>query len=492
MNNARVMRTAAITIGLLVVVVLVGAAIYSLAVQPRLSVTAPTGSDITITTLAGKAVVQQKASAETTIIKVNAGSYTVTIQANGAQQMQVVTAKPSSEQHISFIASPQLNSNLMVRRTAYNPVPASTGLSYLDTTGHLITTLDSSGHAHSLGAQDNSALGTAHALKPIAGGEEIALVDNKLYVLSDGQFTPIKMADWPAGGLHNLAIATNPNQDSFAVAMNQTVYWYDSPNAVPQQLLDLNKEADQLVVGGNKLVAYSLRMPPAKQDIKSSYAQFAIDPIVVDVQAKTQKVLASGPLSDASVAADGKHATLTPRDSITTTLYDLTTNQAQYSTLNSNIISPLWIDASHYIYAHGSTLWKFDITSQVASSIATLENNQQPTSLIPDPNGDGFYATTYNDKKTAAIYHLTARADDANIKKAASAATYTDPNFQYTYDFINFGHPTIVIKTTPMQTAHSQDEQKSLTQSIRDQALKHLKDAGVDVGELAIVYDPAG
>src|SRR6185437_7009596 len=146
--------------------------------------------------------------------------------------------------------------------------------------------------------------GTAQGIYPIANNRAIVLTNSNLYVLQNNRLTPIDMAGLPSAS-SPIMVGTNPTQESFVAAINQTLYYYSTPSATPQKLLDLDKRFDQVAYGGDKAIVYSTRMPLTKDNIRSAYGSYAIDPIVIDTTAKTQKVLTGGPAVSVSLSPDG-------------------------------------------------------------------------------------------------------------------------------------------------------------------------------------------
>lgn len=397
-----------------VAVALLGGAAFAafiFVVQPSFTVSAPAGSTVTIShASSGEQVGQATVSNAPATFRIPAGDYQILVDAGAAGKEQFyAVAKPLQKQHYDFDAPTQLHATEVAKGAAYNVIDSNGTLSYLNTAKRIIESLSPSG---TFAALDSSAPvssfssdnpGDARAMHLIAQNAAIVSSGGSLFVLRNNRLAPVNMSGIPDSAI-TLYIATNPTELSFVVAADQTLYYYSSPEAAPQKVLDLSKHIDQLAYGGGKVVAYSTRMPVAKEDIAYAYSDYAVDPLLIDLGTKTQQVLMRGPLAGASISPDGRYATLEGRLAAYTTLYDLSAAHAVYTTMNPDT-APLWLDGSHYVYAEGSDIWKADVSSQSTTTISSLPDGALPTSVSPS-EGNTYYVTVYSNATDTGIFHL--------------------------------------------------------------------------------------
>lgn len=486
------------TLIIVIIVILLLWAGYIFLARPKVVVTAPIGTTITLTSLTnGQLTVQAKATTNTTTLQVDSGNYTATITQGNAKQLYTIALNLFETKSLTFSAGAQLGSDIMAYQAAYDVMRSGNTLYYLNPTNQTVESLDENGNqatvAGMTGQQtvDSNALPqTVGAIGVIASNQAIVQVNTSLYLLRGGQLTQLKTNGFPSPVL-SVVLGTNPMQSSFVIAINQTLYWYASPDAAPQMIMKLDKQFDQLAYGGNRAIAFSTAMPESVENIRSSYSGYAIDPVLIDLSKKTQGTLTTGPIAIASVAADGNHAIVqTQALASVTTLYNLATNQAMYSVENPNVATPLWIDGTHYVYTEGSDIWKYDIDSRSAVTLSSLPGGLIPTSITYDSDNKAYYCTTYNSSDTASIYRLVTTATDENSANAASLVPSTQTNQSFSFKFFNLARPTLLMQNSVSDNNPSQSEYASEIQQSRQAALVFIAGHGVDISKLNILYNP--
>jgi len=487
-------------LGVLIALLIVGLLAYLLVVRPQVIVTAPVDSTITVTGTNGAlAASATKTTGSTTALAVGSGTYSVTVAHGTAKQQYAVTLNLFERKQFTFDASAALNSTLVARQSAYNAFPLdTTSIAYLNTTTHVVQSTSAAGRQTTLAGattdftNGDAPTGNVYAMSPIAGGLAIVQTNSRLFVLQHGQLTPLNTTGFPSG-IQSFVIGANTNQSSFVVAANQSLFWYASPNATPQKIVDLSKRIDQLAYGGGRVIAYSTRMPETDQSIKSAYSAYAIDPIVVTIDTKDQRTLLPGPIVGASIAPDGNHATVqTQGPSSVTSVYNLANSTLMYSVQNFDLPSPLWLDATHYVFTQGSDIWKYDINAHTAVTVGTLPDSLQPTSVTFNATTGTYLVTTYNDATSAAIYRLSTASTDQNATAAAALASSAPTTSQlFSFAYVNVTTPTLLIQTSITDNNPSPEAFANETRQSRQAALRYLQDHHIDTSKLSITYNPA-
>lgn len=401
--------------GLIVVIVggllvLAGFISYRFAVQPQITVAAPNGSIARLTDMrTGAQVSQTTINGSAATLYSGVGSYKVTINNQGGSQAFYIQTALLKHVSLQFAHPKQLTATLIAHRTAYNTLEDAGRLDYLNTSAQTVEQLTGSTTSalDSLGSTVPRNDGTsAQIMKVIAGNRAIILTHYELYVLHNGHLDALRTDGFP-DNITSIAVGTNPEQESFAVLINGTLYWYESPAAAPQPVTTLTKQADQLAVGGSQVIAYSTRMPNAKQDIRYAYTpSYAINPLLISVTSGSQRTLGQGPIVDASISPDGQYATLERRGAFSTDIVRLADGLTAQSVENPDTLTPVWISNTRYMYGKGSSVWTFDTTTLSASVIAALPHGQLITSITYNADTQHYLVTTYPSEQGAAIYQL--------------------------------------------------------------------------------------
>lgn len=403
----RIALTAAAIGGLVLLVCFLG---YRFVAQPQITVTAPNGSIVRLIDMrTGLQVSQTTVDGSPVTLYAGVGNYKVAVANKDDGQAFYTRTALLKRVSLRFAPPRQLTPTLVAHQVAYDPLEDAGRLDYLNTSaqaieqlsGNTVTALDSFGST----APRNDGT-SAQVMKVIAGNRAIVLTHYNLYVLQKGHLDALRTDGFP-DTINSVVIGTNPGQESFAVLVNGTLYWYRSPSAQPQIVATLTKRADQLAVGGNQAIAYSTRMPDAKQDIRYAYSPtYAVDPILISLTSGSQRTLGQGPITDASISPDGQYATLEQRGGSHTDIVRLADNVTLQAVDNADTLTPIWISSTRYAYGKDSSVYVFDINTQSASIIATLPRDQLITSITYNADEQRYIVSTYPSEQGAAIYQL--------------------------------------------------------------------------------------
>lgn len=391
-------------------ILLLGWLVYTFLLLPQITVMAPAGSTVHLSDMqSGAQVTRITVGGSSTTMRTGIGSYKVMVSNQVGEQVFYVNTAWLKRVTLQVSSSKQLSATLLAHQVAYNAVGSNSNYAYLNTSaqtveqvrGGIKTVLDNFGQT-----SPRSTTTAAQAVDVIAGNRAIVLTHSKLYVLQNGTLDELNTSGFP-NSVSSLAIGTNPGQESFAILANQTLYWYPSPSAQPQELTTLTKQADQLAVGGNNIIAYSTRMPNAREDIRYAYAStYVVDPLLISTTTGSQRALAQGPLVDASISPDGQYATIEPRGSNHTDIVRLADGVTVQAVENASTLTPQWTSNTQYIYGKGSSVWAYDVETMTATALATLPSEQLITSVTYNSNLQQYLVTTYPNEQGAAVYQL--------------------------------------------------------------------------------------
>lgn len=402
-SSPQLRRTLLITFIVILLLVIAGFFGYRYVIMPRISVSAPVGSHLSITRTSDNATVaNQTSTAATTTFWAGNGGYKVLMTQGSAKQVTYVTLAAFQEKKLTFAPPSQASGQRVTQQSAYDVLPADGGLTYYNPLQRSIQQF-ANGQTTVVQATAPQAMGL------ISKSQAIVEYNKAFYVLSNQQLTPISTVGLPpVSEWRTVILGSSPAQDSFVIAINQTLYWYKDTTAAPQKITTLTKAFDQIAVGGDRAIAYSTRMPTATSDISAHYTNFQIDPLLVDLKTKSEQTLTTGPLADATISPAGTYATISKELGSRTTIYDLTTRAALNDVANSRGFSPLWTDDTHYLFGDtDSTIWSMDVPGASAHTIGRIGTGQQITSLTVGTTPGSYYATVYNSQTDASIYSLT-------------------------------------------------------------------------------------
>lgn len=471
----------------IVVVLLLLVAIYNTLAQPRLELSAPVGSTVTVCTVSdGKQVQKTKLSSSKTTLSIGQGDYMVTILNGTAAQLATVHAALFQTTKMQFTNSSQLHANATAQATAFNAQGSDDFVTYVNTTKRSLMKLDATGNAITLAGSDGAT--TVTSMQPIANGQAIVQINTKLYILRSGQLSTLATDGFPST-IQSIVIGANPLQSSFVVAVNQTLYRYASADAKPEKIITPNKQFDQVAYGGNQAIVFSTAMPDSVENLRSSYTAFAVDPIAINLGTKAQHIISGGPMIVATISPDGKQATLqTQGQNSHISLYNLSNYQQKSVLPNASIVPPLWLNGSQYLYVQGSSIWKYTTSNQTAATIATLPSGMLPTSLTYDQAKQKYYVTSYNDEQTASIFRLDAISAGVGNDVAQLALSQT-PGLNYNLSYYNITQPTLVIQTYDT-SSRTHEQYIANTQQARQDAIRYLQQHSLDPNKLTILYNP--
>lgn len=358
-------------------------------------------------------------------------------------------------------------------------------MSYLDTTRRTVSYITSQDPTSN---QISASLGQAQGIYPIAGNDAVVAISNAPYLLHNSILSVLNTSTVDAPSFFHQVIATNPQQRSFVVAVNDTLYWYSSPDATPKKIITVSKQFDQMAYGGNNVIVYSTRAATASSSTANAYASYAIHPILIDLTTKSQTVLSTTPIVDASIAPDGAHAAITPLHETTTTLYDLARHTTLYDLQASDVISPLWVQNNQFIYSKGSDLWDFDMSSRIATAIGSLPADTQATSLTYDTSTNTYLATTYQGDTDTAIYRLSATADSGMATQAVNVTGAPVDNPLFSLKYLNITQPTIAVTTNILAASPTLEQITAGTALAQSAASQYLTAHGINPQTISVVY----
>ena len=496
MNTKQLLRRTIIILAIVTVVTLGSWLFYVNVAQPELRVNAPKAATISLTTPDGVVVAKQDNTTKASF-RVAPGTYVIRAETLSARELKYETVGFFEGKQTDFTFKEPLNAEPIAQAAAYNPSLQAGELLYFDPIKQHIQRMNALGDTSTVKTldagqdddQSDAAGGGTYKALLIADGQMILNSYNRLLVIENGvakslNIEGIKEAINPL----SINFGGNPTQASFVVAVDKAVYLYENADAKPQKLLDLPKTINQIAYGGNRAIAYSTDLAYSKQDVRSAYGSFAIDPIVIDTSTKSTYEL-SGPLVDATVSPDGKRAVLQARQIDHATVHDLENNRSLFSVEKPSLAAPLWVNSHEFVYERNKTVWRFNTDSKTASAIGILLRNA--VSLTPEDNTH-FLVSTFS-HETSEAKALVYRLGDKQVAPSLIAASESTPISvdNYQVKFVNIDMPRLLIETTA-STTNPNDVQgyRTKTQQLRQTALDDLQSKGINPADFTITFTP--
>lgn len=471
--------------------------LYSLLTQGHLMLSSSADNlSVTVQNLNGQVVAQRSGFSKGSIA-LNPDVYRVSVKEKDHQLVKYVQIAARESKSIAFEKADLLNVSLSAQNPAFNVLRQGQSLAYFNPLTRHIESIDGSNNTQAI---DLSAIppndpsstldGSVKNMQLTAGNEAIAVAKGKLYLIGqNGVVSPISMEGMPQFVQPgSILIGTNPQMHSFVASIGSVLYFYQSAQSKPQKITDLSKKFDQLALGGTSAIAYSTALPESKDDVKSQFGLYAIDPVVVDLTNSSQRTVA-GPITNATISPDGKYSIVSPRGLPHNSLLSMTNLKEVALCDTPSLASPLWIDSDNFVFEKDYLIWKYNITANSSITVGQLLDNKHATSISSQGN-NSYYVTTFEGNDQASIIRLSGEAPNSSAVAAASATPYQSTNFVIKY--ANITQPSIIIQTGVSVKDPSQlDYYKQATLTARNDALNYLQSKGVDTSKIKIIFDPA-
>lgn len=478
-------------------IIVLGWLVYMYLILGKLAVSAPEATTIKVAAVSGGKV-QEFKNASSATARVTSGKYIVWAQnANGesftyaeAKMLKTTTVtldSPTASLHASVIAkTPTTGATIQAGKLVYTSIT--------DTSVHAMTPPNSDSFLTNTSSQeliagetDNN--GNSYRPQQIAGNTMIVNDGSRIVAIKDGIVKDISLA-----GIGDFIaplfaiVGTNPNQASFTITINGTVYFYSSVDAQPQKIVETKKRISHASYGGNTLVLYSTEMPFTNQDITEAYTSnnYAINPVVVDLKNKTTKELSGGPVSDLSVSPNGTTATVRYRNDADMYLLDIANNTTTQTLQAPDGASPVWTSADTFVYEHGGTVREYNTATQKGSALGTISGTA--TSIVK--LGNDYIISTLGDafsKQT--VIRLSTKAVADSVRAAGEKLPLSGNGWKVDYTYIE--KPVLLVATESDVFDVTPEQYKKNHQDLRNQALKALRDNGIDPAQFTVRYSPS-
>lgn len=459
--------------------------------QPRFIIEAPLSSTVTIRDLStGDIVTTQQTKSAETIIHSGTGSYVIQVASKTKQQTFYADAGVFQSYTYTLDAPQELNTSTITQAPAYNVVRQGNTIVYLDPVHRSLVSLSDTGQSTVLTQQDNTRPGSgAQGLYPVADNGAVVLAESRLWKLVGASLVPLDTTGISPNSTA-LVVATNQQQRSFIVAADQIVYWYESVDAVPKKVATVPNFFDELVYGGHDAIAYSTRLPQTTDNVRAAYADYAIDPILIDTSNGKTQVFASGPVVNASISPDNTYATLTPQGSHATSLYTVS-DQKLVNQVENGAAGPWWFDNNSFVYAQGTAIWRYSLKDRSGVAIGTVPSKLAATSVTYDAVNKQYFATTYDNDTAVTTYSLSSSSPNHDAEQLASLANNGDVHAQFQLQYVNITKPTLVVTTRVVSANPSVAQFRAATLISRQAAVAYLRTNGIDPAVVTIIYKPS-
>jgi hypothetical protein len=489
--------TKPIILGLIVVGVIIalGIAFYNFVVLASVTMTVPQNAKLTISDLDGKNT-QTIDNTKSAQFRVTPGRYMIAAQTNTSRALAYVDASFFSTITKNLELSQVLQAEPLSNGTAYNPLLQNGNLYFVDPTIQHVRRMTPDGTTTSVEDEgvdqddDNSDAqsGGIYKSQPIGGDKLLVNNFNQLGVIENGTYQQIDTEG--IEGLNPLSITLGGNslQESFVVAVNKTLYFYQNSKAKPQKIADMDKMVNQLAFGGKRVIAYSDSLAYSRENVESAYGNFAINPIVIDIDSKQTYEL-DGPLVQATVSPGGTYATLQSRKSDTLTTYNLQNRQELYKAARPSLAIPIWINDKEYVYERDKVIWQSNVEQQSNRALGVLLRN---ATSITTQNGTDFLVTSFTqetDQPKGHVYRLSKQPFASSLIAASETLPISEDNYQI--KFINLDQPRLFIETTTsVNNADDPAAMAAKQQQLRNDALRALQANGLNPNDFTITFTP--
>lgn len=469
-------------------------ALFEFGYKGTVSVSGTSALNLTITDSTGHQVYGGSDSS----LRLLPGTYNVSATDDKGGISQPVAVSSFATAKLTIPENNMLSATPIAQAALYQPIVANGTVIGFDPTDNRLKRLDSTGSLSLILSGSRSAdadpeiPGQVQTYHRYRQDQAIVSSNNQLYVVSatsvDGIATDGITFDPADVGKYHLLVATQPGSDAFVVAYKKDVFRYENAAAKPQKIYTAKKEFDSLLFGKSTIGLYDTSIPPATQNITNVFADHQIDLLLIDTAAGNQEQTRSGPIAQASLSPDGDSVFVQPRNQ-TPYLFSLTQKKQLTIVAPPLVAGPLWTDGTHYLYSGGHDIWQFNTTDKQAILIAALPDDV--TSLAKNGAGE-IIASTYPSRDRATLYRVGAASANTTKSKSLNAfLPYATADFSITYSGLT-GTPTIVITTqAPLNSASQLPLFRQNTLTFRQQALDYLKNAGVDLNGVTIIYNPA-
>lgn len=324
-------------------------------------------------------------------------------------------------------------------------------------------------------------------------GQALVASDGKLYVLGSSAIKAIHtegiVIDTTTAHAPQFIIAAQPGTASFVVAYNRDVFWYENPQSMPKKIYTAQKTFDAVSYGDGRIALYFASMPDSRQDLRSQFNNYMIDPTFIDVAHGNQTQSVPGPVTHIALNPNGQLAVVHPRHQ-QSYLYDLQ-KQQNLTYVDAPLIAlPVWTNNTTYIYSKQNHVWQYETTSKQSTLLGNVAFDA--TSLSGDETGN-YIVSAYDGQGQMAVFRLgkaISTVPSTQIDLLNEILPYN--NGLYSITFSNVSGPIITIQTmAPLNDTSHLAQYKEETLQRRQLALDYLTKHDVDLSKVTILYDPA-
>lgn len=472
-------------------------ALYAFVMLGKISATVPAAATIQVASVNGGVVGEFKDTTSATA-RVAPGEYVVRAQSGNNESFAYAKASWFKTTSVSLDAPEgALNASTVAPVTTQVPMIQNGQLVYTsteDTRVHALSQTNTDTLLTSIGDNGGQTVddinGKTYRAQAIANNTFVANDGSRLIAVQNGQVKPLNtdgIEDYIAP-LYAI-IGANPNQASFTVTINGTVYLYTSIDAKPQKILETKKRISHAAYGGNTLILYSIDMPNAKEDITKAYTDngYAVNPLVVDLSAKSSKEI-TGPISDASVSPNGKLATIHHRGSKAMDVVDMADNSVMQTMEAPAAATPFWINNDEFVYERNGFVRQFNVPNHKGVALGNV--GKTVTSITK--NGTDYLVSTIDYTSSPAknsVVRLQAAALNAAVEKASSETPITGDG--WSVDYSNITKPTLFIETAFSIIGDDLQGYMNNTKNGRKAALDAVRVKGIDPAQFTVLYSPS-
>lgn len=446
---------------------------------------------------------QQVAKGSGTSFRVAPGTYTVAVQGQTSGVTKKVSVSSLSTTTVTLAASETLQTTQIAPVGLFGAFTSGDSVIGLDPADMRVKRIDRLGAVTdqiTSGQLANQPIWEAELPDPVQSyqpyqhGQALVADDGVLYLVSSTAITEISTVgiaiDQNSGIPAQLIIAAQPGTESFVVAYKNDVFLYTDTKSTPKKIYTSQKTFDAVSYGNNRVAVFYANMPDSRQDLRSQYDAYVIDPVFIDTAHNNQTQSVPGPVTHISLSPNGQLAVVQPRHQ-QSYLYDLQ-KQQNLTYVDTPLVGwPLWLSNTTYAYTKQTNVWQYDTNSRFSTLLGKTQ--YEATSVYKDDSGS-FVVTAYSGRGQASVYRLGGAAHNvptSQVDTLNQILPYTSSGL-FSITFSNVSSPTVVIHTmAPLNDIRQLDQYKQLTEQYRQAARDYLTKHEIDLSKLTVTYDPA-